>query len=110
MNTSENNDQILKFFEKIEPIVIFFNKLDENELVGLIFFIIIIAGFFACWFWVIFKNGAQVWQDRIIKLHKKYGLPVVPILVSKIALKVSLTIMLLFMISGLLAVILSMRS
>jgi hypothetical protein len=107
LNASNNNDQLLKFFENIEPIVIFFSKLGENELIGIIFFIIIIAGLFACWFWVIFKNGAQVWQDRIIKLHKKYGVPVVPILVSKTALKVSLTIMLLFMISGFLAVIFS---
>jgi hypothetical protein len=98
---------MIKFFKKIEPIVTFFKKIDNNEIVGLVFgafFFIFVIGY---WYYVCFMSGAESWSEAIIKFHRKIRFPSIGILVKPIILKIVITLFMLAVLGGFYAIILS---
>ena len=110
MNSIEKKDQLIGFLKNIEPIVKFLKKINNNELIGLIFaaiFFIVLVGF---WYWVCFMNGAQAWSNGMVNYYKRIGLPISKYFSSPSVLKIVITIFLLCTIVGFSAVILSLLS
>jgi len=83
----------------------FIQRFGESHLVGLVFSIVYLAGVVATWYWLCFKNGAEVWRNRILARDKRFGINsewLTPFLV-----KVGANILLLGSIIGLSLVLIS---
>ena len=62
--------------EDWQPIFRFLKRLDESDFVGLVFSIVYLAGVVAVWYWVCFKNGAEVWRNEVVAWNKRFGINV----------------------------------
>jgi hypothetical protein len=60
--------------EDWQPIFRFLKRLDESDFVGLVFSIVYLAGVVATWYWVCFKNGAEVWRNGTVGWNKQFGI------------------------------------
>ncbi len=72
MSTTDKTDSLIEFFQKIEPITKFFRRIDESEVIGIIFFSIWILFVTISWYWVCFMGGAQKWSDGILRFWGKF--------------------------------------
>jgi len=52
--------------ENWQPIFRFLEKMDENKFVGMVFSLVCLIGVFAGWYWVVLKDGANIWRAGII--------------------------------------------
>ncbi len=62
--------------EDWQPIFRFFKGLNESDLVGLVFSIVYLTAVVATWYWVCFKNGAEIWRNGIVSRNKRFGISV----------------------------------
>jgi len=60
--------------EDWQPLFRFLEKVNKSEFVGLAFAIAYLAGVVATWYWLCFKNGAEVWRNRIVTRDKRFGI------------------------------------
>ena len=60
-------------WEKWQSLFRFLERLDESDFVGLVFSIVYLTGVVATWYWICFKNGAEVWSNRIVSWNKRFG-------------------------------------
>jgi hypothetical protein len=60
--------------EDWQPIFRFLEKLDNSDFVGLAFSTVCLIGVLAGWYWVCFKNGAEVWKAGIVSWNKRFGI------------------------------------
>lgn len=95
----------MKKLEDWQPLFRFLERLDNSEFVGLVFSIICLIAVFAGWYWVCFKNGADVWKTGIVSWNKRFGINLEWI--PPFLLKASATILLLGAIFGLFVALLS---
>src|SRR4030042_430933 len=89
----------MKKLEDWQPIFRFLEKLDNSDIVGLAFSTVCLVGVLAGWYWVCFRNGAEVWKAGIVSWNKRFGINLgwIPL----VLLKVSASILLLGFVVGL---------
>ncbi len=91
--------------EDWQPIFRLIERFSKSDFVGLVFSIAYLTGVVAMWYWVCFKNGAEVWRNEMVAWHKRFGMNVnwlTPFLV-----KVGVNILLFGSIIGLFLALLS---
>ncbi len=59
--------------EDWQPTFRFFKRLNESDFVGLVFSIVYLTAVVATWYWVCFKNGAEVWRNEIVSRNRRFG-------------------------------------
>jgi hypothetical protein len=91
--------------EDLQPLFRFLEKLDNSEIVGLIFTIVCLVGVFVGWYWVCFKDGAEAWKAGIVSWNRRFGINLDWI--PPFLLKVSASILLLGAIFGVFAALLA---
>jgi hypothetical protein len=64
MSKLEHWQQIFRFLE----------KLNKSEFVGLTFALAYLIGVVVGWYWVCFKDGADVWKAGIVSWNKRFGI------------------------------------
>ena len=102
MATPTDKSFIYRFFERIEDFFDSLTKIDNSKIAGFIFAAVLIAFMFACWYWVLFMNGAQSWRDGMIQYSKKFGIDSKKnIMVNTVFLKILVTLMLLICVVSL---------
>ena len=74
MNTIENANSSTEFFKKMEPIFAFFIKLDQNEIIHLIFAVVCFLVTFVFWYWIFFKGGEKKSIEETVRWNEKLGL------------------------------------
>jgi hypothetical protein len=57
-----------------QPIFRFLEKVNKSEFVGLAFSIAYLIGVVVGWYWVCFKDGADVWKAGIVSWNKRFGI------------------------------------
>jgi len=85
--------------EDWQPLFRFLERVNKSEFVGLAFSIAYLIGVVAGWYWVCFKDGAEVWRTGIVSWNKRFGINIEWI--TPFLLKVVATILLLGSILGL---------
>ena len=85
--------------EDWQPLFRFLEKVDNSELVGLAFSTVCLIAVLAGWYWVCFKDGADVWKAGIVSWNKRFGINLKWI--PPVALKVFATVFLFGSILGL---------
>ena len=85
--------------EDWQPLFRFLEKVDNSELVGLAFSTVCLIAVLAGWYWVCFKNGAEVWKAGIVSWNKRFGINIEWI--PPFLLKVSASILLVGFVIGL---------
>ena len=50
--------------------------MDNSDFVGLVFSIVYLTAVVGTWYWVCFKNGAEVWRNGIVSWNKRFGINV----------------------------------
>jgi hypothetical protein len=82
-----------------QPIFQFLKRFNESDFVGLVFSIVYLTAVVATWYWVCFKNGAEVWRSQIVSRNKRFGINVEWL--TPFLLKVGANILLLGSVIGL---------
>jgi hypothetical protein len=59
--------------ERWQPLFRFLKRFNQSDLVGLVFSIVYLTAVVAIWYWVCFKNGAEVWRNEIVLRNKRFG-------------------------------------
>jgi hypothetical protein len=60
-------------FESWQPLFRFLKRFNQSEFVGLVFSIAYLTAVVAIWYWVCFKNSAEVWRNEIVSRNKRFG-------------------------------------
>ena len=60
--------------EDWQPLFQFLDKVNKSEFVGLAFSIAYLIGVVMGWYWVCFKDGADVWKTGIVRWNKRFGI------------------------------------
>jgi hypothetical protein len=49
-------------------------KIDNSKIAALLFLSIYLISVSACWYWILFKDGASFWVNGVLDYQKKIGL------------------------------------
>jgi len=60
--------------ENLQPLFRFLEKVNKSELVGLAFSLAYIICVVVGWYWVCFKDGADLWKAGIVSWNKRFGI------------------------------------
>ena len=61
-------------WEKWQPLFRFLDRLNKSDFVGLVFSIVYLTGVVAMWYWVCFKDGAEIMSNRTVAWNKRLGI------------------------------------
>ena len=64
---------VLNKLEDWQPIFRFLKRFNQSDVVGLVFSIVYLTAVVAIWYWVCFKNGAEVWRNEIVSRNKRFA-------------------------------------
>lgn len=60
--------------EDWQPLFRFLERLDNSDLAGLVFAVFALICTCAGWYWVCFRNGADLWKAGIVSWNKQLGM------------------------------------
>jgi hypothetical protein len=61
-------------YRKLQPLFRILEKVDKSEFVGLCFSLAYLIGVVVGWYWVCFKDGADLWKAGIVSWNKQFGI------------------------------------
>jgi len=59
-----------------QPLFRFLRRVDDSQLVGVVFSAIYLIGVTVAWYYVCFKKGSESWRSAIVAWNKKFGVNV----------------------------------
>ena len=96
------------YIKEMMPLTRFFTNVDNSPISGLIFAFLFLTFVFFWWYWVLFKNGANIWRRDIFRSTNKLRFSTNNFMAHPLAVKIAASIMLMAGVFGVYAALMSL--
>jgi hypothetical protein len=96
------------YIKEMMPLTRFFTNVDNSPISGLIFAFLFLTFVFFWWYWVLFKNGANIWSRGIFRSTNKLRFSTNNFMAHPLAVKIAASIMLMASFFGVYAALMSL--